>query len=75
MPYTAHIWLGELPIKFGVGLSLLEVSAVHSLSVSTGLSFYDSAYLMMAVAEQAQLATLDNALRIAAKSQGVEVFE
>jgi predicted nucleic acid-binding protein len=73
--YSAHIWLEELPIRFIGALSLVEVSAIHGLAASTGLSFYDGAYLLMAMAEQAKIATLDRALRVAAESRGIEVFE
>jgi predicted nucleic acid-binding protein len=55
--------------------SFLELTAIQELAERAGLSFYDGAYLMLAIAEQGKLATLDEKLRDAAKGQGIEVFE
>ena len=73
--WSAHHLLEELPIKFGGGMSFLELTALQELALNSGLSFYDGAYLLMAMQQQARLATLDKALRAAAKAQGIEIFE
>jgi predicted nucleic acid-binding protein len=39
------------------------------------LSAYDATYLELAAREQAPLATCDEALRVAAKREGVALFE
>ena len=72
--WTAHEKLEELPIEFRRGLSFKELSATHALALNSGLSFYDAAYLMLAMMKDARLATLDRALALAAKKQGVTVF-
>ena len=72
--WAAHERLEELPIEFCAGAVFRELSPTHSLAVSTGLSFYDATYLMLAMTRSARLATLDNALRKAAEKQGIEVF-
>ena len=71
----AHSRLSELPIEFADGLPVSELAAIHDLSISSGLSFYDGVYLRMAVVERAILATLDNGLRRAAHAQDIEVFK
>jgi predicted nucleic acid-binding protein len=67
--------LEELPIEFGVGISFHELAAIHALADTSGLSFYDAVYLMLAISKNARLATLDMPLLAAAKKQGVEAFE
>ena len=67
--------LEELPIEFGAGISFHELTAIHALADASGLSFYDAVYLMLALAKNARLATLDRPLQAAAKKQGVEIFE
>ena len=66
--------LKELPIDFSAGAALRELAPTYALAHTTGLSFYDATYLMLAMTKSARLATLDNALRKAAEKQGVEVF-
>ena len=73
--WSAHERMEELPIEFGGGLSFKELSAIHALALTTDLSFYDAAYLMLAMMKFARLATLDRKLRAAALGQGVEIFE
>ena len=67
--------LEELPIEFVAGISFHELAAIHAMADASGLSFYDSVYLMLAISKNARLATLDMPLQAAAKKQGVEVFE
>lgn len=67
--------LEQLPIEFGEGLSFAETTAIHGLSLRSGLSFYDGAYLMLAMTRGARLATLDEKLRKAAVAQGVEIVQ
>jgi predicted nucleic acid-binding protein len=73
--WTAHERVAELPIEFAGALSFHEMPAIHALAISTGLSFYDASYLMLAMVKCTRIATLDKALRAAAKTQGVEIFE
>ena len=64
------------------GLSILQdnqtvsenVSHVLPLGRLYGLSAYDAAYLELAIRHGAQLATLDGALRLAAKRAGIRIF-
>ncbi len=48
---------------------------VHRLAVDHGLSGYDAAYLELAVRKGLPLATLDEDLKKAAQTQGVELFQ
>lgn len=73
--WKVHERLEELPIEFKTGMSFSELSAIHGLALESGLSFYDAAYLMLALVRNTQLATLDKALRGTARTQGVKVFE
>ena len=60
-----------LPIAFREFTSPTSMPRIHDLAQRRILSFYDCAYLAMALDEGAKLATLDNALREAAKAEGV----
>lgn len=48
---------------------------VLALATETGLSAYDAAYLDLAIREGLPLATLDKAMKKAAKRTGVEFFD
>lgn len=64
------------------GLSIVQdvqprsvmMSAVLALAREHGLSAYDGAYLELAIREGAPLATVDKALRTAARKAGVTVY-
>ena len=43
---------------------------IHQLAVTHQLSFYDAAYLLLAIEEKGRLATLDKQLRKAALAEG-----
>jgi predicted nucleic acid-binding protein len=64
--------LGELPISLQ---PLPGDAAMLDLARRCKLSVYDAAYLELAVREGAQLATLDKALRDAARRVKVDVWE
>ena len=63
--------LDELSIRIG---PYPDAEACFALAARHGLTFYDAAYLALAIAEGAPLATLDKALAKAATREGVEVF-
>ncbi len=48
-----------------------DLDATYELAKAYGLSIYDEVYLEMAQRRQVRLATLDNALRRAAESEGL----
>jgi len=64
------------------GLSMVQdvqprgvmMTAVLAIAREHGLSAYDAAYLELAIRAGAPLATLDKALRVAARKAGVKVY-
>jgi predicted nucleic acid-binding protein len=52
-----------------------NIRTVLPLAQAHGLSAYDAAYLELSIRHSARLATLDRALRKAARSSGIELFE
>jgi predicted nucleic acid-binding protein len=70
--FLAH--LEDLPIRVDPMSSAKAFSRTLGLARSYLLSAYDAAYLELAIRENAALATLDKALRRAAKRAGVPVY-
>jgi predicted nucleic acid-binding protein len=66
----AMSWLREMPFTADPGDDDVRVLA---LARKHGLTAYDAAYLALALAKQAPLATLDGALAHAAGKEGVAV--
>ena len=68
----AHLdWLEALPLQ-NVGRG--DPRVVARLALAHGLTAYDSAYLAAAVTSGLPLASLDKALRTAAKAEGVALL-
>jgi predicted nucleic acid-binding protein len=63
--------LEETPIELAV---LPNAEAVFALARRHGLTFYDAAYLELAIRERTALATLDGALARAAAAEGVPLI-
>ncbi len=70
--FLAH--LEDLPIRVDPMSSAKAFSRTLGLARSYSLSAYDAAYLELAIRENVALATLDKALRKAAKRAGVPVY-
>ena len=70
----AHRKFAQLPIEF---LDAVESASglplIHALAQRRGLSFYDAAYLSLALDAGARLARLDTALAGAARAEGVSL--
>ncbi len=69
----AHRKLMEVPITFRDFVGPATVPLIHSVAQRRRLSFYDGAYLTLALAENAKLASLDGPLNEAAKAEGIEL--
>ena len=67
--------LQELPIDPDEGLAFRAFSKIMDLARRYALSAYDATYLELAARENLPLATLDKALRAAAKKAGVDVWQ
>jgi len=63
--------LAETPVTLA---ELPNDAAVFALAQSHRLSFYDAAYLELAIRERVPLATLDQALSRAATAEGVPLI-
>src|SRR3990167_9262886 len=63
----------ELPISVDNETSAHAMREILSIGREQGLSSYDAAYLELAMRHGLALATLDNALRKAAKKSGVKL--
>ena len=70
----AHRKLALLPIVFRDSVGTATVPLIHALAQRRSLTFYDAAYLALALHEGAKLASLDEALISAAKVEGVELI-
>jgi len=66
--------LGQLPIDVDATPTLASVDGVLQLAHETGLSVYDAAYLELSATHGLPLATLDAALRRAARKVGVKIL-
>ncbi|MBW1810331.1 MAG: type II toxin-antitoxin system VapC family toxin [Deltaproteobacteria bacterium] len=66
--------LRALPIEIEVELPERVFSETMQLARDTGLTSYDASYLDLAIREGLPLATLDKAIRRAARKTGLEVF-
>lgn len=64
-------YLDDLAIEIDVAS---ELDDTFSLAADYDLTFYDALYLELAIRHELALATLDNELKRAASTQGVEVF-
>jgi predicted nucleic acid-binding protein len=71
----AESFLSSLPILRIHLTDPISYDDVFKLADATGLTVYDAAYLDLVMRESAQLATLDDALRKAALSAGVSLFD
>ena len=63
--------LGSLRVAFASPISITQAQATLSLSIKHKLTFYDAAYLDLALRTQLPLATLDGELIDAARAEGV----
>ena len=66
------LFLEELNVQLAAPVSY---GAVFHLAEAHGLTVYDAAYLDLALREGTAIATLDKALRSAARNAGVPLFE
>jgi len=55
--------------------SLMQVTTLYEIAQLYALTAYDAAYLALAIAESACLATLDESLLHAGKKAGVDMYE
>ena len=70
----AHRKFAQLPIGFLPSVdSAAGLPLIHALAQRHSLGFYDAAYLSLALAAGARLASLDAALVGAARAEGVSV--
>ncbi len=69
---TLMAFLNELDVHLSEPASH---DAVFELAQAYGLTVYDAAYLDLAIRERAPLASLDDALRKAARRAGVPLFD
>ena len=67
----AHESLNEAGLIFAETPSLHQRQKTHELAVKHQLSYYDAAYLALALEKKGTLATLDKQLKKAAESEGV----
>jgi predicted nucleic acid-binding protein len=67
--------LGSLPITVDPEPAGAVFDQIFALARTTGLSSYDASYLWLAVRESVPLATLDDALRKAARQCGVKILQ
>jgi predicted nucleic acid-binding protein len=67
----AHREFAMLPIDFRDVAGVASLPLIHALAQRRSLSFYDAAYLALALNEGAKLASLDEALKNAAQAEGV----
>ena len=67
--------LEELSVEVDTAAATATFDRVMPLARRNQLSAYDGTYLELAAREQAPLATFDEALRAAAKREGVALFE
>lgn len=70
----AHRKFAMLPIDFRELADTSTLPLIHALAQRRSLTFYDAAYLALALNEGAKLASLDDALIKAAKAEGVELI-
>jgi predicted nucleic acid-binding protein len=66
------VFLGELDVQL---VAPPSYGAVFHLAEAHGLTVYDAAYLDLALREGTAIATLDKALRSAARKAGVPIFD
>ena len=69
----AHRGLFLLPVEFQAFVDSSTMALIHGLAQRHRLSFYDASYLALAINEGARIASLDDALKDAAKAEGVVV--
>lgn len=67
-------FLSALPISIDSETSLKAMGSIYALAKSENLTIYDAAYLEIAIRENYPLATFDQALKNAAKRNGVELL-
>jgi predicted nucleic acid-binding protein len=70
----AHREFALLPVNFRDAAPASSIPLIHALAQRQSLSFYDAAYLALAINEEAKLATLDEALKRAAQAEGVTLI-
>jgi len=66
--------IGAMPWRFHAAGEVCHVRKIAATATRFGLTAYDAAYLDLAIDMQCGLATLDNALKLAAKKARVKVF-
>ena len=69
----AHRKFAMLPIDFRELADVSTLPLIHALAERRTLTFYDASYLSLALNEGAKLASFDEALKNAAKAEGVEL--
>jgi predicted nucleic acid-binding protein len=68
---SAHSSFALFPIRFSDFVQPAVLPAIHELTQRRSLTFYDATYLALALNRGARLASLDVALKEAARAEGV----
>jgi len=72
---AALAWLRALPLRIDHEMALLAFSTLSDLANAHQLSVYDAAYLELAKRRSLVLACKDGPLRVAARQNGVSLWE